>query len=71
MVLLMLSFMNCKLLNKAEKEFLESIPLGRAGEASDIANAIGFLLSREAAFVCGSLLYVDGGHDAMFRPDVI
>ena len=55
----------------AIKEFLESIPLGRAGEANDIANAIGFLLSREAAFVCGSLLYVDGGHDAMFRPDVI
>lgn len=55
----------------AIKEFLESIPLGRAGEAQDIANAIGFLLSREAAFVCGSLLYVDGGHDAMFRPDTI
>ncbi len=55
----------------AIKEFLESIPLGRAGEASDIANAIGFLLSGEAAFVSGALLYVDGGHDAMFRPDNI
>ena len=55
----------------AIKEFLASIPLGRAGETKDMANAIGFLLSGEAAFVSGSLLYVDGGHDAMFRPDSI
>lgn len=54
----------------AIKEFMQSIPIGRAGEAKNIADAIGFLLSREAAFVCGSILYVDGGHDAMFRPDV-
>ncbi|WP_372862307.1 SDR family oxidoreductase [Spongiibacter sp.] len=55
----------------AIREFLATIPLGRAGEPSDVANAIGFLLSGEAGFVCGSLLYVDGGHDAMFRPDNI
>lgn len=55
----------------AIKQFLESIPLGRAGEPKDMANAIGFLLSGEAAFISGSMLYVDGGHDAMFRPDNI
>lgn len=55
----------------AIKEFLASIPIGRAGLPRDMANAIGFLLSGEAAFICGSLLYVDGGHDAMFRPDNI
>lgn len=55
----------------AIRDFLASIPLGRAGDVRDIANAIGFLLSSEASFVSGSILYVDGGHDAMFRPDAI
>jgi NAD(P)-dependent dehydrogenase (short-subunit alcohol dehydrogenase family) len=55
----------------AIKDFLAAIPLGRAGEVKDIADAIGFLLSSEASFVSGSILYVDGGHDAMLRPDAI
>ena len=55
----------------AIREFLAAIPLGRAGEVKDIADAIGFLLSSEASFVSGSILYVDGGHDAMLRPDAI
>lgn len=44
------------------------IPLGGFGSASQIASAIAFLLSSDAAFCCGSLLFVDGGTDAMFRP---
>tara|TARA_R110001592_G_scaffold126230_2_gene337151 strand:- start:15178 stop:15939 length:762 start_codon:yes stop_codon:yes gene_type:complete len=55
----------------AIKDYLETIPLGRAGKVSEIANVIGFLLCSEASFVSGSLLYVDGGHDAMYRPDSI
>ncbi|MFT5889611.1 MAG: NAD(P)-dependent dehydrogenase (short-subunit alcohol dehydrogenase family) [Zhongshania sp.] len=55
----------------AIRDFLTTIPLGRAGDVKDIANAIGFLLSSEASFVSGSILYVDGGHDAMFRPEAI
>ena len=55
----------------AIKDFLATIPLGRAGNVSEIANVIGFLLCSEASFVSGSLLYVDGGHDAMFRPNAI
>ena len=27
------------------------------------------LPSEQAQFVCGSVLFVDGGHDAMLRPD--
>jgi NAD(P)-dependent dehydrogenase (short-subunit alcohol dehydrogenase family) len=51
------------------KQFLASIPLGRPGQVEDITNATLFLLSPEASFICGSVLFVDGGHDAMLRPD--
>ncbi|MFH9958146.1 3-oxoacyl-ACP reductase FabG [Streptomyces roseolus] len=38
-----------------------SIPLGRLGEPADIAHAVGFLASDEAAFITGQTLTVDGG----------
>jgi NAD(P)-dependent dehydrogenase (short-subunit alcohol dehydrogenase family) len=37
------------------------VPLGRAGEPEEIANAILFLGSDEASYVTGSALLVDGG----------
>ena len=40
---------------------LASIPLGRFGEADDVAACIRFLLSDAAAFVTGQILCVDGG----------
>jgi 3-oxoacyl-[acyl-carrier protein] reductase len=36
-------------------------PLGRLGEAADIANAYCFLASEEASFITGTVLSVDGG----------
>ena len=36
-------------------------PLGRIGNAGDVANAVGYLASDEASFVTGQTLYVDGG----------
>jgi NAD(P)-dependent dehydrogenase (short-subunit alcohol dehydrogenase family) len=39
----------------------KSIPLRRLGRTDDIANAVGFLLSKEASFVNGAMLSVDGG----------
>jgi NAD(P)-dependent dehydrogenase (short-subunit alcohol dehydrogenase family) len=45
------------------------IPLGSFGTPDQIAAAIAFLLSPEAAFCCGSILFVDGGTDALLRPD--
>jgi NAD(P)-dependent dehydrogenase (short-subunit alcohol dehydrogenase family) len=36
-------------------------PLGRLGTEQDIAHAMAFLLSREAAFITGEILHVDGG----------
>lgn len=53
----------------AIKQFVASIPLGRPGQPADIANATSYLLSPDASFICGSVLFVDGGHDAMLRPD--
>lgn len=51
------------------KAFVDSIPVGRPGQPDDQANAALFLLSDKAAFISGTVLFVDGGHDAMFRPD--
>lgn len=36
-------------------------PLGRIGVPDDVANAIAFLASEEAAYVTGTTLFVDGG----------
>lgn len=45
------------------------VPLGRFGDADQIAAVITFLLGPDAAFFCGSVVFVDGGTDAMLRPD--
>jgi 3-oxoacyl-[acyl-carrier protein] reductase len=37
------------------------VPLGRSGSAAEIAAAIGYLASDEAAYVTGAVLPVDGG----------
>ncbi|MGZ3145440.1 SDR family NAD(P)-dependent oxidoreductase [Lentzea chajnantorensis] len=37
------------------------VPLGRAGEAEEIANAIAWLLSAEASYTTGAVLRVTGG----------
>jgi len=40
------------------------VPLGRVGEARDVAHAVVFLLSDEASFITGAELAVDGGRTA-------
>ena len=45
------------------------IPTGGFGTPDQIAAAIVFLLSPDAAFCCGSVVFVDGGTDALIRPD--
>ena len=51
------------------KEFVASIPIGRPGQPEDVVNLISFLLSPEGCYIAGSLIYCDGGHDAMMRPE--
>lgn len=53
----------------AIKQFIDSIPIGRPGMPQDMADAASFLLSEKAGFICGAMLFIDGGHDAMQRPD--
>lgn len=45
------------------------VPTGGPGAPEDIAAAVAFLLGPEARFVCGSVLFVDGGTDALLRGD--
>jgi NAD(P)-dependent dehydrogenase (short-subunit alcohol dehydrogenase family) len=45
------------------------IPKGRLGQADEIGKFIAYLLGPNARFFCGSLLYIDGGSDALMRAD--
>lgn len=43
------------------------VPLRRIGTPEDIANAISFLVSDQASYISGQILYVDGGITAQTR----
>ena len=49
------------LLKQMEETILKQIPLGRFGTVDDVANAIAFLVSEEAAYITGQVLQIDGG----------
>jgi len=46
---------------QAKELMLANTPLGRLGEPLDVARAVRFLCSDEAAFITGEVLLVDGG----------
>ena len=49
-------------LPEAQREaLLTQIPLGRLGQAQEIANVVGFLASEQAAYVTGTTIPVNGG----------
>jgi NAD(P)-dependent dehydrogenase (short-subunit alcohol dehydrogenase family) len=47
------------------------VPLDRRAAPDDIAGVVSFLLGPDAAMVHGTLLFSDGGTDALLRPDHI
>jgi 3-oxoacyl-[acyl-carrier protein] reductase len=46
---------------EAREAMLANTPLGRLGDPEDVAGAVRFLCSDEAAFITGEVLLVDGG----------
>jgi len=53
--------MTATLDNTVVSSYLASIPLGRAGTPRDIAKAVAYLASDDAAYITGQVLTVDGG----------
>ncbi len=50
------------ILNEQQKSaILAKIPMGRMGDASEIANAAVFLASKEASYITGHTLHINGG----------
>jgi 3-oxoacyl-[acyl-carrier protein] reductase len=53
--------MTAVLNDKVKDSAVANIPLGRLGKPEDVANAVYFLASEEAAYISGQVLVVDGG----------
>lgn len=49
-------------LEQQESKWGAEVPLGRWGTPEDIANAVAFIASERAAFIVGTNIDVDGGH---------
>ena len=50
-----------EILGKIQEEAIKATPLGRLGTVEDVAKAVAFLASDDAAFITGQVLSVDGG----------
>jgi meso-butanediol dehydrogenase / (S,S)-butanediol dehydrogenase / diacetyl reductase len=46
------------------RDYFDAIPLRRYGTTAEIASAVGYLCSPQAAYINGQVLAVDGGFDA-------
>lgn len=62
------SFIDTPMLSAMSREHFEmrakSIPLGRAGQVTDVASLTMFLLSDESSFITGAEIAIDGGVSA-------
>ncbi|MBN62692.1 MAG: 3-oxoacyl-[acyl-carrier-protein] reductase [Gemmatimonadetes bacterium] len=53
--------MTGELAAEVQQQMLSAVPLGRAGTPEDVAHAVAFLASEQAAYITGQVLAVDGG----------
>jgi 3-oxoacyl-[acyl-carrier protein] reductase len=51
-----------------EAAVTQRIPLARAGNPQDIAAGVAFLASRQASYITGQVIYIDGGITAQLSP---
>ena len=59
-----LSYVDRPHFEEQQEEFAKMFPLGRLGRPEDVAGAIAFYASEDAAWVTGTVLEVDGGFTA-------
>ena len=53
--------MTAELTEHQTAAMLERVPLGRMGEAAEVASAVAYLVSEEAAYITAQTLHVNGG----------
>ena len=53
--------MTSQLSDEQTKMMLERIPLGRMGEVDEVAGAVAYLVSDDAAYITGQTLHINGG----------
>ena len=53
--------MTDSLTEQQQEQMIATVPLGRAGTPEDVAHAVAFLASEQAAYITGQILSVDGG----------
>jgi 3-oxoacyl-[acyl-carrier protein] reductase len=53
--------MTAKLKDDMQEQLIAQIPLGKLGSSEDIAAAVAFLASDDAAYITGQVIVVDGG----------
>jgi 3-oxoacyl-[acyl-carrier protein] reductase len=53
--------MTAKIPEEARQKLLAGVPLGKLGSVADVAKAVAFLCSEDAAYITGEVLKVNGG----------
>jgi len=53
--------------NVSKERVISRMPIGRLGRPDEVANVTGFLLSDQASYITGHVVFIDGGWDLVGR----